>query len=460
MLRNHHTLDEVFKQYHDCIAALDGRGLMVLIGKYKRLPDYLHYGNNVIGVLARERNHASLDWLRNVFCADYQMYLDFSHAAFEYARQGLEERFQPLIDLSDESRGEVLRGLAIGGHHHLVEQYVRHGNARDTANLLFGYAAAGNDVKVRQWHLVNNNELAICSGHAFAGHIEAVEHYHQRQPQYEYHWICMNEYARGGWYEAVEAEALRQVDGAETMPCIKFDVACALIRHGYKDRAEYFQTYHYSENSYVSQAAMAGDFKFVDRQISSGGNVGDVASVFQDSKDVLMVNRLQHMLALIHDEQLQGALVALHADIADNPVNNSVVQEVRERQQLMLRYNMDYYHAYVMPAGQRQQLLGNGEAIAVWLLQGQHHLYSMAIPAEVIEHISSYVLGVDNHSTQKIHEAVAKKVYMGAKRRVDVKYRDSWHARLLGGRIGYPAVHEKKTAELQEIGLRSCYSSN
>ncbi len=168
-----------------------------------------------------------------------------------------------------------------------------------------------------------------------------------------------------------------------------------------------------------------------------------------------MVNRLQHLLALIEDEKMQCSLIDLHDDIADYPLDEALLTEVRERQQLMRRYDLSYFHAFTLPADLRKQLLENANGVAVWLLQAQQQVFALGVPAEVIERISSYVLGLESRCINAVHDTVAKKVYRGAKRHVDVKYRDSWHAWLLGKRIGYPAMHRSKVAELEEIGMRN-----
>lgn len=452
MLRKQKITNKTFNRYCDRIRSRDGRGLMVLIGEKQRLPDYLYCGNNPIGVLAREGEDAALDWLRLEFCEQFRMRLDFSYAAFMYAQQGREDRFQPLMELSVECRWMVLRGLAFGGHHEWVNKYVDETSEGDRNSVLYGYAAVDNDEYVKEWQRRGGDNFFRIKGYAFGGHVEEVNNFLAQAQGRSWEWILYNEYARGGWIENLEVALLAGLPLTRiAVDHSRLDVASIYARYGYMTKAHRHLCIH-TRNSLICQYAAAGYLDKVNQRIEKGCDVRNALQIYEENGDMTYQDRVRHILVFLDDEQLQNDLLAFNNMLHDLDV---ILPEVRSVQQVMQRYNMDYYSAFTMRPDQRNELLEHGEAIAVWLLQVQQGLFSRGVNYDVLCHISAYVLGVDDIVAHRVLNHVAEKIFTNTKKQLDYTYRDSWHAWFMGKRLRYDSIHASKTYALEEIGIRN-----
>lgn len=353
------------------------------------------------------------------------------------------------------SYNHALEGFARGGHDSKVKELLATGaNARFAIE---GYAFKGDVKQVNSLLKNNENNLSLIYdaiyGYALGGHVELVDllqqsikpcekltkmiveayarggHISQVNKLEKHHSSAINGFAMGGFIDYVHTYLAQEgLEDQESNLAIKgyayngqFDLVKKLI----KNQAD--------KSAAIQGLASAGYLDQVIELINEAPttktslriNLNIAVFNFAFSNHIEQVNQLIKMQAS-REEALRGYdcglllkdSLPLLIFTEDEPLRKRVaMQAARENPS----FNKDEQLANTakLRAIMKAYQLGYRQASALcskeareWLLQSQQLVKQEQLPAELFEHISTFVVGLSSKDTRKLMHSVAKKLFM------------------------------------------------
>lgn len=310
-----------------------------------------------------------------------------SEAAREYAQAGRFEQVNQLL-AAGASQDLVVLGYACGGYIEQVNQLISAGARQDLAVKGFAYKGYDKQVDKLLAQVASRNSAA--KGYACCGRVDKVNALLAAGAEIN---AATEGYAYSGNFEQVN-----QLLAAGANP--KFAVRGYAIS-GYVKQVNQLLAEGASRNTAIKWYAYCGHFSQVNQLIAEGGKKLNAAIGYSDNYLLNNHEGTLRIASYVDDDETRKLVISEAASKINNLNQESMFEKATKINRIMSKYQLNYKQA--------KSLTVTGAR--TWLLQGQALVRNKVIIADMFLEISSSILELPPQDTKKVLSAVCKNIF-------------------------------------------------